>query len=103
MISPKRTTHLIEHRMGNEVLLYDPVASRTHRLNKAAAMIWDLCDGGHSVEELAGLLTAQFEVEFDRAYDDTQAVVQQLLTGTGGSPATGQRTVPSRVRAGINQ
>ena len=92
MISPKRTTHLIEHRMGNEVLLYDPVASRTHRLNKSAAMIWDLCDGAHSVEELAGLLTAQFEVEFDRAYDDTQAVVQQLLEEQLVSHDSGRET-----------
>lgn len=78
MISPKRTTYLIEHRMGNEVLLYDPVASRTHRLNASATVIWEHCDGGHSLEELARTLTECFDVVFDTALDDTRAAIRQL-------------------------
>lgn len=75
---PKRCLHLIETRMDDEVLVYDPAGDRTHRLNACASIIWEHCDGGHTVEDIAHTLTEQFQVAFERALCDTQAVVQQL-------------------------
>lgn len=75
---PKRCPHLIETRMDDEVLVYDPAGDRTHRLNACASIIWERCDGGHTVEDIAHTLTEKFEVAFERALCDTQTVVQQL-------------------------
>ena len=78
--------HLIQHDMDDEVLVYDPVIDRTHRLNLSATLIWELCDGTRSLEDIARALTEQFEVEFEIALQDARIVLkqlkeEQLLTG----------------------
>jgi len=82
--------HLIQHDLDDEVLVYDPVVDRTHRLNVSATRIWELCDGTRSPEDIARVLTEQFEVEFETALQDARAVLEQLKEEqllTGGSVA----------------
>ena len=67
MARPRKMDHLIQHGMDDEVLVYDPVVDRTHRLNVSATLIWELCDGTRSLEDIARVLTEQFEVEFETA------------------------------------
>ena len=86
MARPRRMDHLIQHDMDDEVLVYDPVIDRTHRLNLSATLIWELCDGTRSLEDIARALTEQFEVEFEIALQDARIVLkqlkeEQLLTG----------------------
>ena len=78
MARPRKMDHLIQHGMDDEVLVYDPVVDRTHRLNVSATLIWELCDGTRSLEDIARALTEQFEVEFDTALQDARTVLEQL-------------------------
>ena len=78
MARPRKMDHLIQHDMDDEVLVYDPVVDRTHRLNSSATLIWELCDGTRSLEDIARALTEQFEVEFETALQDARAVLEQL-------------------------
>ena len=78
MARPRKLDHLIQHDMDDEVLVYDPVVDRTHRLNVSATRIWELCDGTRSLEDIARVLTEQFEVEFETALQDARAVLEQL-------------------------
>ena len=78
MARPRKMDHLIEHDMDEEVLVYDPVIDRTHRLNVSATLIWELCDGTRSLEDIARALTEQFEVEFETALQDARTVLEQL-------------------------
>ena len=78
MGSPRKMDHLIQHHMDDEVLVYDPAVDRTHRLNVSATLIWQLCDGTRSLEDIARVLTEQFEVEFETALRDAGAVLEQL-------------------------
>ncbi|MFN3651515.1 MAG: PqqD family protein [Armatimonadota bacterium] len=48
-----RTDRLISATLGDEVLFYDLRRHRAHRLNRTAALVWKLCDGNTSVEEIA--------------------------------------------------
>ena len=74
----RKMNHLIQHDMDDEVLVYDPVVDRTHRLNVSATRIWELCDGTRSLEDIARVLTEQFEVEFETALQDARTVLEQL-------------------------
>ncbi len=74
----RKMDHLIQHDMDEEVLVYDPVVDRTHRLNSSATLIWELCDGTRSLEDIARALTEQFEVEFEIALQDARTVLEQL-------------------------
>ncbi len=78
MARPRKMDHLIQHDMDEEVLVYDPVVDRTHRLNLTATLIWGLCDGTRSLEDIARVLTEQFEVEFETALQDARSVLEQL-------------------------
>ena len=78
MAGLRKMNHLIQHDMDDEVLVYDPVVDRTHRLNVSATRIWELCDGTRSLEDIARVLTEQFEVEFETALQDARTVLEQL-------------------------
>jgi hypothetical protein len=45
-----------EHLAGDELFLYDAQGEELTVLNKTALLIWSLCDGAHSDEEIRTLL-----------------------------------------------
>jgi len=48
-----REEGLIVERLGDELLVYDEATHRSHCLNRAAALIWENCDGRSTVGEIA--------------------------------------------------
>ena len=50
-------------RLGKETLLYDPHVDKVHTLNPTASLIWSLCDGEHSPNEIARAIQENFSVK----------------------------------------
>ena len=48
-------------------------------LNPVGSRVWELIDGQRSVEEIAGLIVKEFEVECTQADEDVRGFVQELL------------------------
>ena len=48
-------------------------------LNPVGSRVWDLIDGQRSVEEIAGLIVKEFDVERSQADQDVRGFVQELL------------------------
>jgi len=42
-----------------ETMLYNPDTEALHILNPTARLVWELCDGGHTVEDMAAAIKAQ--------------------------------------------
>lgn len=78
-MKPLKRNNLIIHEIDDEILLYDPDQDRTHRLNASAALVWRACDGARTVEDIAGLLTERYEVEFAAACRDAQSTIDQMI------------------------
>ncbi len=85
--NPKRRTDLVVERTGREVLVYSSAergaaaesGGAIHALNPTAALIWDRCDGAHSLAEIARAVRAQFAVPADRdLVVDVQQTVERL-------------------------
>jgi len=60
---------LLVERAGREVLIYssaDPAGGAIHALNPTAAVIWDLCDGAHSLAEMERAVRLAFAVPAER-------------------------------------
>jgi hypothetical protein len=57
---PKRNPALHAETMDDELLLYDPSGSRIVQLSSTAALIWQLCDGQRTVEDMISLLQAAY-------------------------------------------
>lgn len=49
--------------IGGEILLYDLDGDAIHTLNPTAQVIWELCDGEHSVEDMRRSIKASFRVD----------------------------------------
>lgn len=60
-----RQEKLVIQEMPDEVLVYDLKQNKAHCLNKAAAFVWNQCDGQTSVAELAHLMVEEFKTPFD--------------------------------------
>jgi len=57
--SPKtRSTRLFVQELPNELVVYDVERNEVHCLNGTAARVWALCDGNHTVAEIARLLNS---------------------------------------------
>ncbi len=56
-----RTDRLIKQVVDQETLVYDPDDDTACCLNSFATLVWRQCDGAHSVEQIAALVSAEMQ------------------------------------------
>jgi hypothetical protein len=49
---PKAKESVTLQDLGDEVILYDSEKENVHILNNTAYIIWNLCDGQHTIEDI---------------------------------------------------
>jgi hypothetical protein len=65
----------------SDLILYDASMNSVHILNRTANLIWELCDGMHTINDIEKAMRERFSV--DREYDlmrDIDQAVEQLLS-----------------------
>ena len=73
---PVRRPGIIAKDIGGETLLYGAEEEVIHVLNPAARLVWELCDGQHTVKDVARAMRAGFSVDDEH---DVIGDVQQTL------------------------
>src|SRR5919205_2953388 len=71
---PQRRPELLVERAGRETLVYttgqpdtpNAAEGAVHTLNTTASLIWDLCDGQHSLDEIERAVRQAFAVPAER-------------------------------------
>lgn len=53
--------------------------STSYELNEVGVRIWDLCDGDHTLADIATALASEYAVSADDANADAAAFVSELL------------------------
>ena len=81
-VMPIRRAGLLVATLGDEVVVHDPAASRSWRLNRTAGIILDRCDGRTDVAQVVTELAAAFGV-------DPGQVGRQVTTALGSFAADG--------------
>ena len=66
MVVPARNSNVYETEVADEIVVYDRMSDRAHRLNPTAAAVWRRCDGETSFADLA----ADVEQEIGQPVDD---------------------------------
>jgi hypothetical protein len=66
---------------GEATLVPPGESSLSHELNEVASRIWKLCDGRHTVREIAERLVEEFEVDLATAEHDVTEFVREMLEG----------------------
>lgn len=78
MSKPKRELDYQLEKIDNELLLYHPGKTQIMYCNETASLIWQLCDGQRSVDEIIALLAEAFPEAIDVIAGDVQATLQQF-------------------------
>jgi Coenzyme PQQ synthesis protein D (PqqD) len=73
-----RAENLDVNEVPDGYVIYQTEADRVHYLNKTAAIVFELCDGGRGTEDIVARVSKMFEVE-GNADDEIEACVQSLL------------------------
>lgn len=79
----KKNPKIVARKSGDEYILVpitDNVANMeaVYTMNETAAFIWENIDGSRSIEEIAGLLSDEFEADKDTAMADVIELIEDL-------------------------
>jgi hypothetical protein len=62
MMKPIRKPGITAQDVGDETLLYTAEEEAIHVLNPTAKLVWELCDGEHTVASMEQAIRANFSV-----------------------------------------
>ena len=79
----KKNKKIVARKSGDEYILVpitDNVANMeaVYTLNETAAYIWDCIDGLRSQEDIAGILSEEYNIDKDAALSDVKDLVDDL-------------------------
>ena len=75
---PLAREDLLCRDLDDEAIVYDATTSKVHALNATARLIWNGCDGEHTLEDLAKALLDRFNVDQDTAKRDAQRTIEEF-------------------------
>ena len=78
-MKPKVRDDLTVVELDGEAVIYDEETGELHHLNPSATIVFGLCDGTQTSEELSGEISAAF----DLPVDETTAQVRELVAQLG--------------------
>ncbi len=76
---PIRVEHFQLERLDESVLLYHPGLTKTMRLNETAAVLWELCDGEHTVGDMAAMLADAYPDQAEAIAEDVSIAVRTFV------------------------
>ena len=76
LLKPVRKPGITVKDIGGEILLYNTAEKAIHLLNPTAQLIWELCDGEHTPEDMDHVVRANFSVPDEH---NVSADIQQTL------------------------
>ena len=62
-----------------EAVILSPSENMGRRVNPVGAPIWELVDGRRTVDEIATVLTTEFDVNYSQARQSTEDFVETLV------------------------
>ena len=79
-VRPLRHPGVQSRGAPDETTLIGPgEGSASRELNEVAARIWALCDGHHTVREIAATIVEEFDVDEETARQDAADFVREML------------------------
>jgi hypothetical protein len=75
---PRANQQVIGRVIDTEAVLVHPQAGKIKVINETGALIWQLCDGQHSVAQIIDAVCLQYQVEAGQAEADTMQFLEAL-------------------------
>ena len=75
---PERNPKLAWREIDGEAVIISPEDSHVHELNETASLIWKHADGSHTVDEIASIVAAGYDVPLPLARADVSELIEML-------------------------
>jgi hypothetical protein len=75
---PVRNPDIVMRSEEKEAMLFNPENGNILCINKTGILIWGLCDGKHSGEEIVGKITEKYDVSREEAENDYSEYLSDL-------------------------
>ena len=72
---PRKREDLTTVELDGEAVVYDEATGQLHHLNPSATIVFSLCDGTLTVEEMASAVADAFDVAFDTVHEQVRSAV----------------------------
>lgn len=76
----KQDSHCLCEEMDGELLVYQPTSATTLHLNGPSAIVWNLCTGENTVQEMIDIVVDAFPDQAEQIPQDIIDVMQGLVT-----------------------
>lgn len=91
---PRKAADVLELDMGDGFILYNHDSSLVHHLNPSAAILWQLCDGSASVEQLSIEVAEEYDLDQPQVQREIAELIAELdamglVEDAGPAPANG--------------
>jgi hypothetical protein len=77
-IRPARSPRVLAQQADGATVLLSLDEGTYFRLNEVGALIWDLCDGDHTVGEIVDAISAEYDASLDQVGADVISLVEEL-------------------------
>ncbi|MCK4851698.1 MAG: PqqD family protein [Candidatus Omnitrophica bacterium] len=75
---PVRNPDIVARTEQKEALLFNPVDGDLVSINGTGILVWDICDGSHTVGTIVREITERYEVSRDKAEEDCLVYLKEL-------------------------
>lgn len=62
MERPKTNPKILRRQLDGEWILFDPEAESIHVINEMANVVWTMCDGSRTIDEMVTEIDERYEV-----------------------------------------
>jgi hypothetical protein len=76
---PRQKSDFKLEKMDDDLLLFHPAQNKIFYCNETAALIWQLCNGERTVEEIGALITAAYPESAEAIASEIQNTLQQFF------------------------
>lgn len=75
---PKTRIDLVNETVEDEMVIYDPKNHNVHHLNPMAGVIWELCNGGHTPQEILEEILGELEANPTQVEKDVTKTLEEF-------------------------
>jgi hypothetical protein len=77
-IYPERSKDTAFRIINDEAVIMNLTTGDYYSINEVGARIWDLCDGGHSIRDIALFISQEFDAAEETAGQDVMELLNDL-------------------------
>lgn len=75
---PKRKENIEVREVEDDLILYDPSKDAVYLLNKSAKIIFEMCDGNFSVNEMADIISETLNINRKKVIEDLKKTLNEF-------------------------